>query len=305
MSRATRTGRYRHPNAAGVGVLHSPAVPNTRTPRGENVTGLPYFGGKQLLAAWIAPQIPATKIYIEPFGGMASVLLHRQPVQMEIINDLDKDIINWWRIVRDHPEALAKELELTPYSREEYEAATATLADKETTDSTPLKRAVAVTVKLQQSRQSQLTTCGWARPTPSHLTRKEPWAKLPDKVRSLAARLREVILERCDAVELISRFAAEPEATIYVDSPYRGVEWYRHEVDHDALHDVLLDDTVQANIAVSDYDGNRPELDAAGWHKTTNNRYSPLSNRTNDVEALWTNYEPILQQPTLLGSEEQ
>ncbi len=86
---------------------------------------LSYYGGKRGYgkAQWIASFLPHTpdSCYIEPFAGMAGVLLARAPVKTEILNDLNGRVVNWWRAVRDKPEEFGRLLEFTPFSRAEYE----------------------------------------------------------------------------------------------------------------------------------------------------------------------------------------
>ena len=79
----------------------------------------PYYGGKQRIAPWIADILPWSKdsLYVEPFSGMASVLLARKSVKFEIINDLNHRVITWWQAVRDEPEEFTYLINNTPRSR--------------------------------------------------------------------------------------------------------------------------------------------------------------------------------------------
>lgn len=85
---------------------------------------LRYLGGKWMLAPWIIQHFPPHQIYVEPFGGAASVLLRKPRVHAEIYNDLDGDVVNLFRVLRD-PQAAADLIDriaLTPYSRAEFVA---------------------------------------------------------------------------------------------------------------------------------------------------------------------------------------
>lgn len=73
-----------------------------------------------MLAPWIISHFPEHRVYVEPFGGGASVLLRKPRSYAEIYNDLDSEIVNLFRMVRDRGAELAKLLTLTPYAREEY-----------------------------------------------------------------------------------------------------------------------------------------------------------------------------------------
>lgn len=84
---------------------------------------LRYFGAKWRLASWIISHFPDHQLYCEPFGGSAGVLLRKPISSFEVYNDLDGDVVNFFRCLRDHPKELQRLIDLTPYSREEYEAA--------------------------------------------------------------------------------------------------------------------------------------------------------------------------------------
>jgi DNA adenine methylase len=80
---------------------------------------LRYFGGKFRLSKWILSQFPEHETYVEPFGGAMGVLLNKQPAHFEIYNDLDGEVVNFFRVLRDQPDELIRLIELTPYAREE------------------------------------------------------------------------------------------------------------------------------------------------------------------------------------------
>jgi hypothetical protein len=82
-----------------------------------------YYGGKARLAPWIASLLPPHRIYVEPFAGSAAVLFAKKPAVHEVINDVNGDIVTFFRMLRDHPEDLARACSLTPYARDEFAAA--------------------------------------------------------------------------------------------------------------------------------------------------------------------------------------
>lgn len=84
---------------------------------------LRYHGGTWILAPWIISHFPAHRVYVEPFGGAASVLLRKERSYGEVYNDLDGEIVNLFRIVREQPRKLMRSLAWTPFSRDEYRAA--------------------------------------------------------------------------------------------------------------------------------------------------------------------------------------
>jgi DNA adenine methylase len=82
------------------------------------------YGGKFRLAPWIIAHFPAHEIYVEPFGGAASVLLLKPRSRVEIYNDLFGDVVNVFRVLRDPGQAaeLTRLISLTPFAREEFDA---------------------------------------------------------------------------------------------------------------------------------------------------------------------------------------
>lgn len=82
-----------------------------------------YPGAKWRIADWIIDKMPNHYSYVEPYFGSGAVFFSKQPSRIETINDLDDDVVNVFRIIRDNPEPLMRALALTPYSRQEYELA--------------------------------------------------------------------------------------------------------------------------------------------------------------------------------------
>ena len=80
---------------------------------------LRYYGGKFRLAPWIIGHFPVHECYVEPFGGAMSVLLRKAPARYEVYNDLDREVVNLFRVLRERPEEFIRAIELTPYSRAE------------------------------------------------------------------------------------------------------------------------------------------------------------------------------------------
>ena len=82
---------------------------------------LKYPGAKARLANWICSYIPKHKVYLEPFAGSLAVLFNKPRCHIETVNDLHGEVVNFFRILRDRPEELKRLIELTMYSREEYD----------------------------------------------------------------------------------------------------------------------------------------------------------------------------------------
>src|SRR3972149_492337 len=86
-----------------------------------------WYGGKYNHLDWLLPLLPEAHHYCEPFGGSAAVLLNRAPSPVETYNDIDGEVVNFFRVLRDKKDDLVEAIGLTPFSREEfYQAVTQT-----------------------------------------------------------------------------------------------------------------------------------------------------------------------------------
>lgn len=79
-----------------------------------------YYGGKYSHLDWLLPLLPKSQHYCEPFGGSAAVLLNREPAPVETYNDIDSEVVNFFRVLRQHKDELLYAIGLTPFAREEY-----------------------------------------------------------------------------------------------------------------------------------------------------------------------------------------
>jgi DNA adenine methylase len=244
-----------------------------------------YFGGKTTLAPRIAALLPEHRHYVEPFAGSLAVLLAKRPAPMETVNDLDGDLMTFWRVLRERPDELARACALTPHSRAEHEQShhrPETLAE--------LERARRVWVRLTQGRGGMLRRTGWR-----HYGDPHGGSGMPDYLEGYTARLlpaahrlRHVTLECRPALDVIERFGRHPEVLIYADPPYLQCE-LRTEPEHRDLAAALR--ACRCAIVVSGYasplyddlfgDWNRQSIATA-----TGNGVAGGQGRT---EVLWSN----------------
>lgn len=251
------------------------------------------------MAPTIADLLPDHEHYVEPFAGSLAVLLAKRPSKQETVNDLDGDLVTFWRVLRDNPDEFQRRAALTPHSRSELTEAT-------DLDDAPddLERARRVWVRLTQSRSHSMKQTGWkyvrtsgygARDLDTFVSRMGP----------IADRLRRVSLESRDALDVIRDYGSESSACLYVDPPYLGstrTTNYRVEMLDDDSHrqfaDVLSE--CRASVVLSGYDSPLYVDLFAGWHRLEIKAPTTLSGDTDRVEVLWSN-RVLGGQPDLFG----
>lgn len=257
---------------------------------------VPYFGGKQKIAAKIVALFPEHQHYVEPFCGGLSVLMAKEPSHMETVNDLDQDIMTFWRVLRDRPADLERVCALTPLSRGEA------LLSANRDDVDELELARRVWVALTQRRGGQLMNTGFRHNV--NPDTRVPMLRYLDgylgRFAPAVERLRHVTLESKPALDIIEKYGAFADTLLYVDPPYlagtRGTTTaYRHEMKAETAHRELADalHRAKASVVLSGYaspvydelyaDWNRTEITASTVQA---NRDSRGSSRT---EVLWSN----------------
>jgi DNA adenine methylase len=256
-----------------------------------------YFGSKVKIAPRIVDFLPGHRGYVEPYAGSLSVLLAKRPAVMEVVNDLDQDLMTFWRVLRNRTDELAHVCSLTPHSRAEYDAAWPLTEDLD-----ELERARRVWVKLSQGRGGALRSTGWR----YHENPNGRASSMPRTVHGyvrrmldVAERIRETTLECLPAIEVIERYGRDPDTLLYVDPPYlfetrsrTGI--YRHEMGDPESHAELLDALTACTAAVVLSGYPHPMYDDAltGWSRaemragTGQNATAGWQERT---EVLWSN----------------
>ena len=249
---------------------------------------LKYPGAKNRIANWIIKYIPSHKVYCEPFLGSGAVFFNKKPCYNEILNDLDYDIYNFFKVLRTNPEALANVISLTPYSRTEYEEA---YGKSEIDD---LERARLFAVKCWQGfgcgnkyKNGFRRGLGETSPNPA-----KAWSKFHETIVFAAERLKHAQIENRDAIDLIKNFKGQ-DTFIYVDPPYlqstRKKYLYNHEMmdeQHVELLKVLCNSTCK--IMISGYDNELYKEYLKCWNKATKNTTAECSVRR--TETIWMNY---------------
>ncbi|MGW4043009.1 DNA adenine methylase [Streptomyces sp. NPDC004721] len=256
---------------------------------------VPYFGSKQSVADWIVGLLPDHDHYVEPFAGGLSVLLAKRPSQMETVNDLDGQLMTFWRVLRNRPDELIRACALTPHSRAEQIAAYGSLDAED-----DLEVARRVWVRLTQGRSGMLRRTGWrhhVHPAGSATSMPGYLDAYVDRMAAAAERLHAVSLECLPALDLIAKYGSHSSVLLYVDPPYLGSTrgWgrnYQHEMKTDAEHRELaaaLTDC-HASVVLSGYHSPLYDELYAGWHRYE--QQSMTGNAKADkarTEVLWAN----------------
>ncbi len=211
-----------------------------------------YFGGKLQLAERIVAMLPPHELYLEPFAGSLSVLLAKPQSRMEVVNDLDGELMNFWRMLRDRTDDLIRVAALTPHSRAEHKASFERAEDD-------LERARRTWVRLSQGRGGHTSRrTGWRfyqDPKGSHSSMPDYIDAYLERVCPAARRLRGISLECKPAADLIRDYGQHRETLIYADPPYLGSlrTWgnnYAVEMRTDEEHRDLLEALLSCRAAV-------------------------------------------------------
>ncbi len=254
-----------------------------------------YPGGKWRIASWIINFFPEHHTYLEPFFGSGAVLFNKTRSNIETVNDLDDNVINLFRWIRDDPAQFAHAVYWTPYARAVYEDACTT------TPKDSLQKAVYFYIKLNQGHGFRTSDrkVGWKNDVQGRekAYAARDWTQAPEKIMDAAERLRGVQIENRPAVDLIQKYNYS-NVLIYADPPYvlstRHGKQYRQEMNdgqQEDMLDVLLDH--KGPVLLSGYDNRLYNDRLHAWHKETTSCQNQIGQKTSEV--LWMNFEPIRQ----------
>ena len=181
-----------------------------------NKTPITYYGGKQRMVSLIMSLIPEHKLYCEPFVGGAAVFFAKEPSEMEVINDLNGEVVNFYRVCHSHFRKLEQLIKATPHSRQVHRETQDVL--KNATQHDPVKRAWAFWVQTNMSFSSRIFG-GYAYERNSNGTLKRFVNKKIAFTEAIKERLEMVDIENNDALQVIrSRDAVD--SFFYCDPPY-------------------------------------------------------------------------------------
>lgn len=255
---------------------------------------LRYHGGKWLLAEWIISRFPPHRVYVEPFGGAASVLLQKSRAYVEIYNEMDGEIVNLFRVARDRGAEFVEKLELTPFARQEF-------AESYEASDDPVEQARRTMVRSFMGFGSA-AACGAktgfrANAQRSGTTPAHDWANYPKCFKGLIDRLAGVVIENKDAKAVMTQHDG-PETLHYVDPPYvfetrsmanpyckKGYRFEMTDEQHVELYDFLV--TLKGMVVLSGYRSKLYDAIYSGWHQEE--RPARADGARPRLEVLWFN----------------
>lgn len=244
---------------------------------------LQYYGGKWILAKWIIEHLPDHKIYVEPYGGAASVLLRKPRSQREVYNDLNQEVVNFFKVIRNPQMArkLIAMLKATPYSRYEFNKAYMPAH-------TPIERARRLAIQSFMSFNGNGAAKGtrgsfrWQVSKKTNSTPAIGWRNYPHSLTKIIERMRGVIIEQRPALEIINAYD-DTDTLFYVDPPYmwntrakgaksNGYQYEMNNQDHEVLLQKLL--KLKGSIVLSGYENDLYQQTLTGWEKYTRPSYA-------------------------------
>ncbi|MCL1962371.1 MAG: DNA adenine methylase [Desulfovibrionaceae bacterium] len=244
-----------------------PLHPDEKPPRSV----LRYLGGKWRIAPWVISHLPPHRIYVEPFGGAASVLLRKPRSPVEVYNDLDEEIAGIFTVIQDPAQcqALMRRLRRVPYGRVAFEQSFCPSRDSVVRAQRAITRAY---LAFHHGSLFDLRkhTFADARHRTGHAKSHE-WASYPRTLAFVHRRLQGVVIERRDAIDVI-RAQDTPDTLFYVDPPYvpstRSDTSYRCELTEEH-HAELLDRlrAVKGMVVLSGYPSALYDRVLAGWQR--------------------------------------
>lgn len=261
-----------------------------------------WYGGKSYYADWLIEQFPPHRVYVEPFGGAANVLLRKPPSQVEIYNDIDDRIVNLFRVIRDPKQfmQLRMSLDLTPYARAEF-------ADllHGVPKASAVEQARRFFAMCRQARggigMSKLSRQAWATSKRTRREMAEPVSKYLsaiDGLADVADRLRTVLIESRPAIEMFAQYDGE-DSFFYLDPPYvpetrhgKKAATYAHEMsidDHASLLDAILE--LRGKAMLSGYANPLYDNKLKKWRRSELKTKAHMANSGQErVEVIWFNY---------------
>lgn len=276
------------------------AAPLQKLQRPKKLIAFGWYGGKFSHIDWLLPLLPDCQHYCEPFAGSGAVLLNRKPSPIETYNDIDGEVVNFFKVLRENRGPLIEQIALTPFSREEFG-----IACELNPNLSDLERARRFYIRARQVRTGLAQTASIGRWANCKNTSRagmsgvvSRWLGGIEHLDYIAERLLRVQIENRPAVDTIKLYDSE-STLFYCDPPYihetRGdTKAYGYEMsnfDHVELAKEL--NNAEGKVAISNYDCElMDQLYPSGkWNKIYSHKKTIHSTKDIRQEVLWVNYE--------------
>lgn len=257
-------------------------------------TPVTYYGGKQLMARHILPLIPKHVLYCEPFCGGAAIFFAKQPSEVEVLNDTNRELINFYRVIQNDFTSLEKEIQISLHSRDLFRKASVIYNNPDMF--CELKRAWALWILSSQGFAGELDS-SWGFDISRNSMPKRLNNKKENFTTDLAIRLQQVQLECADALYVIHSRDSD-NSFFYVDPPYFNsnmghYDGYSKE-DFEALLKLLS--TIKGKFLLSSYPSDILDdfIKKNNWssvnYKGTVSIAAKNKNQKGKVEVLTANY---------------
>lgn len=258
-----------------------------------------YFGSKSKIALRLCSELPPHNCWVEAFCGSAALTLAKAPAAIEVINDIDAEIVNVFKQLRNNHDELCRLIYFTPYAKQEL--IDARIENESDND---LERARKFLVQSMMAingvfgRDRGGFSYSQAYSRNGRDARVNRWYNLPERLIKVVERLRNVRIENRNAIELLKMFVNRPASLVYLDPPYLGkrAEGYTNDANDEAFHMELLKLVNKANcmIFVSGYENelySKLLNEKMGWQRKTIDTITKDSkgNSHNRNEVVWMN----------------
>ena len=294
----------------------------------QGIKTFPYTGGKQLHMDWLQNLLPKTDVFIDVFGGSAGVLCGRTPSNIEFYNDINKNLVNLFEVLRndDELEELIYQLNLTPYSHSEFKSIVINDADSKIERARKWFFVNYCSIFGEHKRLMKIRIAN---------NRANSFRNQIKQLSLIGKRVKDIEISNMDYVEFLAWLSirlsymqitshsyndvldifcvnqGKFKALIYCDPPYLTKDTkdiYQKNAfnfeDHKKLSEILHQKTNESfMVAVSAYDSDYYDTLyplSSGWYKHSIKQHKPISGYNNtaiekqlqkQTQALYTNYQ--------------
>ena len=265
------------------------------------LTPFGYFGGKFFMADKLMPLFPEHKTYVEVFGGSGAILINKKPSEIEVYNDIDGELYNFFKVIADKKlfKKFQEKISLLPYSRECYYEYRDMRTDKLDKAGRAVRFYYLIKSTINGEHPNSKKGPGWRFSIDVNIPQYV--RNSIDKLSLIHKRLSEVYIDNLDFRKLIANWD-RPDTFFYLDPPYvvssRKSGGYMFEMmdeDHNDLIDILLN--IKGKWLLSGYDNDIYNKRLSDFYRQDFNclanslRYRDKNNNPGRTETVWANYD--------------